>query len=69
MIISTFCEAYDFSGKTVIPFCTYASTGRDATIQKICDLTPKSNHLNGLGASSGSTSGVESWLKSIGIIQ
>lgn len=69
MIISTFCETYDFSGKTVIPFCTYASTGRDATIQKICDLTPKATHLNGFGTSGGNTRNVESWLKSIGIIK
>ena len=32
MIMSTFCETYDFKGKTVIPFCTNSSTGRDATL-------------------------------------
>lgn len=40
MIISTFAETYDFRGKTVVPFCTYASTYRDETLQKIADLTP-----------------------------
>ena len=68
MIMSTFCENYDFKGKTVIPFCTYA-TSNGTTIQKICDLTPNSNHLNGFGTSGGNTSGVEAWLKNIGITQ
>ena len=49
MIISTFAESYDFKGKTVAPFCTYASTFRDETLQKIVDLTPDAAHLTGLG--------------------
>ena len=61
MIISTFAESYDFKGKTVIPFCTYASTYRDETLQKIVDLTPDADHLQGLG-STGSTDGVQTWI-------
>ena len=37
MIINTFTESYDFKGKTVIPFCTYASTYRDETLAKIVE--------------------------------
>lgn len=69
MIMSTFCETYDFKGKTVIPFCTYLSAGRDATIQKINSLTPNSTHLSGFGVSGNNTSGVESWLKEINMIK
>ncbi len=69
MIISTFCETYNFSGKTIIPFCTYASTGREATIQKINLLTPNSTHLSGFGVSGSSTNGVESWLRKINMIK
>ena len=61
MIISTFAESYDFEGKTVVPFCTYASTYRDETLQKIIDLTPEADHLTGFG-STDSTSGVQSWI-------
>lgn len=64
MIISTFCEAYDFNGKIVVPFCTYAATYRDETLQKIVDLTPNAKHLDGFG-STGSTSGVQVWLDRI----
>ncbi len=64
MIISTFAESYNFSGKTVVPFCTYAATYRDETLQKIVDLTPDADHLEGLGTT-GSTSGVEVWIQKI----
>ena len=71
MPIWSFLESddYDFAGKTVIPFCTYASTGRDATLQRIVDLTPDSNHLEGFGTSGRNTNGVEPWLREIGIIE
>ncbi len=69
MIMSTFCENYDFNGKTVIPFCTYASTGRDATLQKLNSLTSTANHLTGFGTSGSNTSGVEAWLKTINMIE
>lgn len=65
MIISTFTESYDFNGKTVIPFCTYASTYRDETLQKIVDLTPDATHLTGFGSRSGSTDGIQAWLDTI----
>lgn len=61
MIISTFAESYDFEGKVVVPFCTYASTYRDETLQKIIDLTPDATHLTGLGTT-GSTGGVQTWI-------
>ncbi len=64
MIISTFAESYDFAGKTVVPFCTYASTYRDETLRKIVDLTPDAAHLPGLGTT-GSTRGVQAWINRI----
>lgn len=62
-------EEYNFTGKTVIPFCTYASTGRDATLQRIVALTPDSEHLEGFGTSGRNINGVEAWLREIGIIE
>lgn len=73
MIICTFAESYDFSGKTVIPFCTYASTYRDETLARIVELTSGAEtHLEGLGLTSGrlnDESNVEGWLREIGIIE
>ena len=50
-------ESYDFSGKTVIPFCTYATTGWET------------EHLDGFHVSGRNTNGVEDWLREIGIIE
>lgn len=71
MIINTFSESYDFEGKIVVPFCTYASTYRDETLQKIVDLTPDADHLPGLGLTSGGIgngSNVSTWLRNIKVV-
>ena len=71
MIICTFAENYDFAGKTVVPFCTYASTYRDETLARIVELTPAAKHLEGEGLTSGrvNAANINSWLKRIGIVE
>ena len=71
MIICTFAESYDFKGKTVVPFCTYAATYRDETLARIVELTPDAAHLTGEGLTSGriNEQNISSWLKEIGIIE
>ena len=46
-IIDTFLESYDFSDKTVIPFCTSASSGIAASEKNIKALVPIGNQLEG----------------------
>lgn len=50
MIIHSFleCKDYDFSGKTIVPFCTYATAAYE-TLSDIINATPDSDHLEGLG--------------------
>lgn len=71
MIICTFAESYDFEGKTVVPFCTYASTYRNETLACIVELTPDADHLTGEGLTSGriNEQNISSWLKEIGVIK
>ena len=71
MIICTFAESYDFEGKTVVPFCTYASTYRDETLARIVELTPAADHLTGEGLTSGriNEQNISLWLNEIGIIK
>ena len=71
MIICTFAESYDFEGKTVVPFCTYASTYRDETLARIVELTPDAEHLTGEGLTSGriNEQNISLWLNEIGIIE
>lgn len=64
MILHTFAESYNFEGKNVVPFCTYASTYRDETLRAIVDMTPDAEHLEGLGLTSGSIneSRIQTWI-------
>lgn len=71
MIIHSFleCKDYDFSGKTIVPFCTYA-TATYETLNDIINATPNSNHLEGLGIRGSSRynqQAIKSWLDRIGI--
>ena len=46
MVVCTFLEAYDLSGKTIIPFFTYgATTYLNESMQKIYKVTPNSVHV------------------------
>ena len=48
MIIRTFTESYDFSGKTVIPFCTHAGSGLGSSVSAIRSQLQSATVLNGL---------------------
>jgi flavodoxin len=48
MAIFTFFEEYDFSGKTIIAFCTHEGSGLGRSVGDIKKLCPKSNVLDGL---------------------
>ena len=61
-IIDTFLERYDFSDKTVIPFCTSASSGIATSEKNIKALVPIGNQLEGRRFSSGATKeDVKAW--------
>ena len=40
-IVSTFMESYDFSGKTLIPFCTSGGSGLGSSASNLAELTAK----------------------------
>ncbi len=71
MIIHSFleCKDYNFAGKTIVPFCTYATASYE-TLNDIINATPNSEHLTGLGTRGSQSSYnqvVKSWLDRIGI--
>ena len=46
MVVCTFLEAYDLTGKVIIPFFTYGSTTYlNESMQKIYKVTPNSQHI------------------------
>lgn len=65
MPIYTFLEAYNLSGKTVIPFCTSYSSGISESMEAIKSLCPNSNILEGLVANDADK--IEPWLSKIGM--
>lgn len=73
MIIYTFMEEYDFTGKTVIPFNTHEGSGNAGTYSKIkSKLSSATVNTNGLalqGKTARTDSGKEqtlNWLKELG---
>ncbi|MDD2647705.1 MAG: flavodoxin [Eubacteriales bacterium] len=48
MPVYTFLESYDFSGKTVIPFCTHAGSGLSGTESTIAGMLSGATVLDGL---------------------
>ncbi|MBQ4405012.1 MAG: NAD(P)H-dependent oxidoreductase [Selenomonadaceae bacterium] len=47
-VLLTFLEANDFSGKTIIPFCTHGGSGLAGTEREIADACPNAKVLDGL---------------------
>ena len=68
-IIDTFLERYDFSEKTVIPFCTSHSSGISASEANIKALVPIGEQLTGKRFSADSTKDeVADWLNTLDIM-
>ncbi|MDE6752351.1 MAG: flavodoxin [Eubacterium sp.] len=70
-IISTFLESYDFSGKTIIPFCTSHSSGigsSDTDLHSLC--SDNTNWVKGKRFSqTASQNDIEEWLNSVDILK
>ena len=43
MVVYTFLESYDFTGKTIIPFCTNEGSGMGSSVRFIKKLCPGAN--------------------------
>lgn len=52
-IIDTFLEAYDFSGKTIVPFCTSGGSGLGETVGNMRSLAKEAGVRDGKRFSSG----------------
>lgn len=70
MILYTFLEQCDLSGKTIIPFNTHGGSGFSNTIQTIADLQPRANiNRNGFTVSRNmvedSEPDIVSWLRGL----
>jgi len=72
MAVFTFLEEYDFSGKTIVPFCTHEGSGMGSSERDIKKLCPNAKVLSGLAIRGGSVDradkDVTEWLKKLNLI-
>ena len=71
MILYTFFDSYDLSGKTIAPFCTSGGSGLSNTVNEIKSLESGAAVTKGLHIGSSSSSNpehaVKAWLDEIGL--
>lgn len=67
-ILSTFVESYDFTGKTVVPFCTSGGSGVGSSASNLEKLTDGATWLEGRRLSGGdSQETVMEWVEGLGL--
>ena len=70
--VFTFLEEYDFSRKTIVPFCTHEGSGLGRSENDIAKLCPKATLLKGLAVHGSRVSAakkdVTDWLNNLGMI-
>ncbi|QQO07792.1 flavodoxin [Breznakiella homolactica] len=73
MPVAAFLETFDFSGKTIMPFCSSGSTGIGQSIEEIKKLVPGAQVTGGFRVSTSgarnSRNDAAAWLRSIGILK
>ncbi len=63
MAVMTFLESYDFSGKTIIPFCTNEGSGLGSSVQDIKKACPKAVVKQGLAIRGGNVDNADKQIK------
>ncbi|QWU16725.1 Flavodoxin [Paenibacillus sophorae] len=71
--VASFLSEYDFSGKTIVPFCTNAGYGPGQSVSAIKELSPGAIVLDGfdiVGREAATAQGaVSAWLREIGMLE
>jgi len=71
MPVASFLEEYDFSGKTIVPFCSHGGGRLGQSVSAIAKLCPKATILDPLsihyGGSQTLQDDITTWLRRIGI--
>lgn len=69
MAVHTFLESYNFSGKTIVPFCTHEGSGLGHSVKDIERLCPNSKIKRGLAIHgtnvAGSGKDLKKWLDEV----
>lgn len=69
MPVYTFLESYDFTGKTIVPFCTHEGSGMGHSEKDIAKACPRATVLEGIAIhgtnASSADSKVSSWIDNL----
>ena len=69
--VATFLTEYDFSGKTMVPFCTHEGSHLGRSVTDIKALCPQSTILDGLAVRGSNVKNAENevsgWLRELGL--
>jgi flavodoxin len=70
--VATFLTEYDFSGKTIVPFCTHEGSGLGRSVTDIKVICPHSTILDGLAVRGSNVKNAQNevtgWLQEMGMI-
>ena len=67
-IVDTFLESYDFTGKTIVPFCTSGSSGIGGSAEHLTVLAADATWLEGARFNPGATQDeVAAWVEGLGV--
>jgi flavodoxin len=73
MPVATFLSEYDFSGKTIVPFCTNEGSGLGRSVTDIKELCPQSTIVDALAVRGRDVkkaqNKVSEWLRQLGMIE
>lgn len=77
MAVYTFLESYDFSGKTIVPFCTHEGSGLGSASENIASACPGTEILDGFSIRGSvaqneqeeGTEAVTEWLRQVGFLE
>ena len=71
MVVYSFLEAYDWTGKTLVPFCTSGGSGFGRSLDRLPESAPGAAILEGLHVNGDSVEGageeVAAWLDGLGL--
>lgn len=64
-ILRTFMESYDFSGKTIVPFCTSGSSGIRGSLNDLRTRAPEATVLDGERLNNATEQAIIEWIAAL----
>lgn len=68
-VVNTFMDSNDFSGKTVIPFCTSGGSGIGGSLSNVRNYCQGAAVLSGRDLTGTGTDGIKNWISGLNILQ